>query len=193
MPDENLVGHQVHMSWGGQTILTLLDLVPQSPSAIFIGYNPRPESVQAGHYYQGARGKQFWHYLVTTRFIPPPDAGDFHEDLMYRLGYGLSDLSKRPGKHAIDVEESDVNWGRPILRRKIEKWQPRVICSVFKGALEKLFERPLVYGLNSIDSVAQPIFVIPFPPGIPMAGGERVNAEHILRALGELRALIDAR
>ena len=187
MGGRHLFGHQTHVTWKGEKLLTLADLVPPNPAALFIGYNPRPESVAAGHYYQGTRGKQFWHYLVAAEFISRPEAGQFHDDLMYHRGYGLSDLSKRPGKHAIDIEESDVRLGRPLLLRKIKRWEPEIICWVFKGALEKLYERPLAYGLNRLDSVDQPVFVIPFPPGKYVTGA-RIEA-----SLEELRKVIDDR
>src|SRR5438093_2189558 len=187
MAARRLVGHQAYVKWGTERILSLADLVPSKPTALFVGYNPRPESVLAGHYYQGTRGKQFWGYLVRAKFIRHPAVGQFHDDLMYEAGYGLSDIVKRPGKHAEHIEYQDLNTGRPILLRKIQEWHPKIVCSVFKGALEKVLEQPLTWGFNSVEQLTQPVFAIPFPPG------KYVRGERILASLAELGKWLDVR
>ena len=49
---------------------TLADLPPKRDRLLFIGLNPSPVSVAAGHYHQGRLGQTFWRRLMTVRIIP---------------------------------------------------------------------------------------------------------------------------
>lgn len=182
-----LRGHQEYVNWMGREILTLADLVPNDPAILFVGYNPRPESVRMGHYYQGARGKQFWYYVVRTGYIAKPGPAQFHDDLMCQASFGFSDLVKRPTDEATGISDDEVVEGRKQLMEKIVLWRPGIICSVFKGALEKLFQCSLTIGWNRVRSTPKPVFVIPFPPG------KYVNGDRIEAALRELRTAIHGR
>ena len=41
-------------------IETLADLPPLRDRLLFVGLNPSPVSVEAGHYHQGRLGRTFW-------------------------------------------------------------------------------------------------------------------------------------
>ncbi|MEO6207502.1 MAG: hypothetical protein ABIP77_06075, partial [Candidatus Limnocylindrales bacterium] len=50
---------------GVQTV-TLADLPPLRDGLLFIGLNPSPVSVEAGHYHQGRLGRTFWRRLMLA-------------------------------------------------------------------------------------------------------------------------------
>jgi uracil-DNA glycosylase len=64
-----LKGNQTYISVEEQEILTLRDILPM-PGApglrvLFVAKTPAPTSVEAGHYFQGQHGTNFWNRLRT--------------------------------------------------------------------------------------------------------------------------------
>ena len=58
----------------GTAVETLADLPPLRDRLLFVGLNPSPVSVAAGHYHQGRLGQTFWRRLMTGRRHPAGDA-----------------------------------------------------------------------------------------------------------------------
>ena len=50
--------------------MTLADLPPLRDRLLFVGLNPSPESVAAGHYLQGRLGRTFWRRLMLATVRP---------------------------------------------------------------------------------------------------------------------------
>ena len=159
-----LIGHQVSILWRGERIVTLGDLIPEAPRVVFVGYNPRPESVNAGHYYQGHGGRTFWTLLQASGLIPTPAGGDFHDDVALARGFGFTDIVKRCGLHPPDDEE-EYTYGGKRLRRLLFKSRPQVISSVYKGALARLTGLDLTNRWGLLDETfgESRLFVLPFP------------------------------
>ena len=53
-----------------RAIETLADLPPLRDHLLFVGLNPSPVSVQAGHYHQGRLGRTFWRRLMLAQVLP---------------------------------------------------------------------------------------------------------------------------
>ena len=51
--------HRVSLTIDGRAVETLADLPPERGGLLFVGLNPSPVSVTAGHYHQGTLGKRF--------------------------------------------------------------------------------------------------------------------------------------
>jgi predicted RNase H-like nuclease len=79
----------------GQEVETLRELLKPRLKAVFVGLNPPPKSVTAGHYYQGRHGRLFWkrlHDYGIATCLP-----DGCEDLAaFKQSYGFADLVRRP-------------------------------------------------------------------------------------------------
>jgi double-stranded uracil-DNA glycosylase len=75
--------------------VTLRELLRPSLRAIFVGFNPAPVSVSAGHYYQGRHGRTFWSRLARYGIVPHAPKGA-EDDHAFRLGFGFADLIRRP-------------------------------------------------------------------------------------------------
>ena len=63
--------HRTVLDIDGQTTATLADLPPDRGGLLFVGLNPSPVSVEAGHYHQGRLGRMFWARLVKASILPP--------------------------------------------------------------------------------------------------------------------------
>ena len=62
--------HRTTIEIDGVAVETLADLPPRRDRLLFVGLNPSPVSVTAGHYHQGRLGQTFWRRLMTARVIP---------------------------------------------------------------------------------------------------------------------------
>jgi TDG/mug DNA glycosylase family protein len=150
--------------WRGIEIPTLKDIIPEPLLVLFVGLNPSPVSVAAGHYHQGRLGKRFWAMLETFGILPHPPADAYHDDLLEERGFGITDLAKLPTPRATGLTREDVELGRELLMDKILRRRPRIVCSVYKSVLETLVGHKLP-GFGAIrETIGEShLFALPFP------------------------------
>ena len=86
--------HQTTIDIDGAAVETLADLPPRRDRLLFIGLNPSPVSVSAGHYHQGRLGQTFWKRLMTARVIPTGTPVETADDALMAAGHGITDLIK---------------------------------------------------------------------------------------------------
>ncbi len=175
--------YKAMVPWRNGEIESLRDIIADDLCVLFVGLNPAPVSVEKGHYHQGRRGKQFWNLLTRNCFMPEPLPGEFHDDLLLENSLGITDLVKTPSKSAKRLDVEDIKYGRTELRRKIRKYKPKVVCSVYKSALEKLCEQKFTnqWGLLDEQIGDSTLFALPFP---------QLPPEEVARHMQELRKLI---
>ncbi len=150
--------------WRGIEISTLRDIIPEPLTLLFVGLNPSPVSVTAGHYHQGRLGKRFWAMLEAFGILPHPPAGAFHDDLLEERGFGITDLAKLPTPRATGLTREDVELGREHLMDKILRLKPRIVCSVYKSVLETLIGHKLPgFGYMHETIGESRLFALPFP------------------------------
>lgn len=105
--------------WNGEGVETLCELLRQGLDAIFVGLNPSPVSVRAGHYYQGLLGLRFWGRLQKYGLTTELPAGR-EDEAAYEQGYGFTDLVRRPTARAADLTPTEINASVPDLIKRIE-------------------------------------------------------------------------
>src|SRR2546422_9445109 len=88
--------HRVKLVVSGKDVETLADLPPARDRLLFVGLNPSPISVAAGHYHQGRLGRSFWRRLQTASVIPPLTETEWADDALMAAGHGITDLLKVP-------------------------------------------------------------------------------------------------
>jgi TDG/mug DNA glycosylase family protein len=110
-------------------------------------------------------GQRFWKLLVNHRILPQPAPGQFHDELLLANRFGITDIVKVPSARADTLDSADVDHGRTVLRKKIEDLKPRIVCSIYKTALERLLETKFKnqWGLVSQRLADSSIFILPFP------------------------------
>jgi TDG/mug DNA glycosylase family protein len=151
---------------------------------VFVGLNPSPVSVEAGHYMRGTLGRQFWTMLDAYGILPLPAGGRLPDEALLEHGFGFTDLAKCPSPRAHTLTREDIATGREVLRAKVAEYRPKIICSVYKSTIEQLTDKryPRQYGLLPDGFGETLLFAAPFPYK-PIEMRER--------HFGELKRLID--
>lgn len=137
-----MVSHKKILSWHGKKTASLEDIVPLDPTVIFVGINPSPVSVNAGHYHQGRLGKVFWHRLIKYRILNRVEAGS-EDDQLIPCGFGITDIVKRPTRRENNITREDFTLGRKLLECKLHRWNPTIVCFIYKRAAEEFLKTPL--------------------------------------------------
>lgn len=130
--------YKTTITWRGKQVETLADIISDDMSILFVGLNPAPISVERGHYHQGRLGKQFWNLLVEYSILPQPALGCFHDELLKLNHLGITDLVKTPSPRADAIGHEEFAYGQKILKKKIERYRPRIVCSIYKDVVTKL-------------------------------------------------------
>src|SRR3990172_4525498 len=104
----------------------LPDYVAPGLRLLFVGINPGLVSAAAGHYYANPRNS-FWRLLHGGGLTPVPLLP--HDDArLPALGYGLTDIVKRPSRGARDLKRAEFVSGRRRLTRLVKRLKPRAVC-----------------------------------------------------------------
>ncbi len=105
----------------------------------FVGFNPSVKSGETGHHYANPTNrfyKLLYHAGLTPRQYRPEEDRD-----LLKLGYGFTNIVARPTKAAADITSDEYEEGRKILRKKIKKYMPKVVCFVGKGVYQEYSKR----------------------------------------------------
>jgi TDG/mug DNA glycosylase family protein len=157
--------HRTRLSIDGRTVETLADLPPLRDALLFIGLNPSPVSVAAGHYHQGRLGRTFWRRLILAGILPPATSVETADDALVAAGHGITDLLKTPTPRDV-ATTAELTAGVGPLWQKIALWRPAAIVFVYKRAAEVSAGRALTETWGQLPGVAlagRPCFLMPGP------------------------------
>ena len=157
--------HRVPMVIGGRTVETLADLPPERNGLLFIGLNPSPVSVAAGHYHQGRLGRTFWRRLMLAGLLPPATPVETADDALVAAGHGITDLLKFPTPRDV-ATAAELTSGVGPLWQKIALWRPAAVVFIYKRAAEASAGRVLAEAWGQLSGVAlagRPCFLMPGP------------------------------
>ena len=175
--------HRTTIDVDGVAVETLADLPPLRDRLLFVGLNPSPVSVTAGHYFQGQLGRAFWQRLIVAQILPHDTPIETADDMLVAAGHGVTDLLKVPS--ARDTATDDVlRAGVGPLWRKIAIWRPAAVVFVYKRAAEIAAGRPLTEPWGQLVGVAlsgRPCFLMPGPYA---PSGEVAAGLNLIRNLG---------
>jgi TDG/mug DNA glycosylase family protein len=157
--------HRTTIRIQDRDIVTLADLPPLRNRLLFVGLNPSPVSVEAGHYHQGRLGQAFWARLITATILPagtPPEAAD---DALVAAGHGITDLLKTPSVRD-EATDAELTAGVGALWQKVSIWRPAAIVFIYKRGAEIAAGRALSEKWGQLVGVAlaaRPCFLMPGP------------------------------
>ena len=175
--------HRTTILVGGKSVTTLADIPPLRNRLLFVGLNPSPVSVEAGHYHQGRLGQAFWRRLITAQILPPNTPIETADDALLAAGHGITDLLKRPTARDT-ATPAELTAGVGPLWQKVAVWRPAAVVFVYKRAAEAAAGRPLAEKWGQLAGVAlgaRPCFLMPGP----YAPREEVDAGlNFIRNLG---------
>lgn len=182
MPD-----HRVTLILDGLPVETLADLPPAPGRLLFVGLNPSPISVAAGHYHQGRLGRQLWRRLVAATILPPGTDLDAADDALAAEGHGITDLLKLPSRRD-DADDATLRAGVGPLWQKVAVWRPAAVVFVYKRAAEACAGRriPEPWGpVAAMALAARPCVLMPGPYA------PRRDVEAGLTVIRNLRSAVD--
>jgi TDG/mug DNA glycosylase family protein len=168
----------------GRPIETLADLPPLRDRLLFVGLNPSPVSVEAGHYHQGRLGRAFWGRLMVATILPADTPIDTADDALVAAGHGITDLLKVPSARD-DASDATLTAGVGPLWQKIAIWRPAAVVFVYKRAAEVAAGRRLEEKWGQLHGVAlagRPCFLMPGPYAPANEVAEGLNLLRNLRA-----------
>ena len=157
--------HRTTIRIGDVETTTLADLAPARDGLLFVGLNPSPVSVQAGHYHQGRLGRRFWGRLKSATIIQAATDLAQADDALVAAGHGITDLIKRPSPRD-EASDQELREGVGPLWQKIALWRPGAIVFIYKGVAEIAAARPLLEPWGQLEGIAlagRPCFLMPGP------------------------------
>jgi double-stranded uracil-DNA glycosylase len=157
--------HRATINVDGAAIETLADLPPLRDHLLFVGLNPSPVSVDAGHYHQGQLGQRFWRRLMLATVLPQGTDVASADDALMAQGHGITDVLKIPTPRD-EATDSDLRAGVGPLWQKVAIWRPAAVVFVYKRGAEACAGRPLVESWGQLEGVAlagRPCFLMPGP------------------------------
>ncbi len=157
--------HRARIRVDGADVETLADLPPLRDRLLFVGLNPSPVSVTAGHYHQGRLGRSFWGRLMTAGVIPAGTSVEAADDALLAVGHGITDLLKVPTARD-EATDAALTAGVGPLWQKIAIWRPAAVVFIYKRAASISAGRPLAESWGQLPGVAlagRPCFLMPGP------------------------------
>ena len=157
--------HRERLHVGGLPTDTLADLPPSRDRLLFVGLNPSPVSVEAGHYHQGRLGRTFWRRLMLAGVLPPATQIETADDALVVAGHGITDLLTRPTPRD-EGTDAELTAGVGPLWQKIAIWRPAAVVFIYKRAASICAGRALSEPWGQLSGVAlagRPCFLMPGP------------------------------
>jgi TDG/mug DNA glycosylase family protein len=163
----------------------LRDCLKPGLDVAFVGINPGRASAAAGHHYAGP-GNHFWPLLYEAGFVPEPLT--FKDD--YRcpeFGVGLTNIVARSTRGSDDLTRDELRAGAEVLRQKLRRYKPRVVCFNGKLIYEAFARHPAKFGLQDERAAGALAFVMP-STSARTASYQRPDK---LRFFRELKRIVD--
>ncbi|MEX1170252.1 MAG: uracil-DNA glycosylase family protein [Chloroflexota bacterium] len=157
--------HRTRIVVDGELIETLADLPPLRDRLLFVGLNPSPISVEAGHYHQGRLGRTFWRRLMLATLLPAGTRIETADDALMAAGHGITDLRKVPSPRD-DATDAQLTAGVGPLWQKIAVWRPAAVVFIYKRAASICAGRQIAEPWGQLSGVAlagRPCFLMPGP------------------------------
>lgn len=157
--------HITTIDVGGRPVDTLADLPPLRDRLLFVGLNPSPVSVEAGHYHQGRLGRTFWRRLMLAGVLPPATPVEIADDALLAAGHGITDLLKAPSPRD-EASDAELTAGVGPLWQKTALWRPAAVVFIYKRAATIAAGRELKEPWGQLVGVAlagRPCFLMPGP------------------------------
>lgn len=176
-----------------KSVTTLPDYLEPGLDILLVGINPGAYSVRAGHYYAGP-GNRFWNAANQAGLFGEP-LGPETDARVLEFGIGLTDVVKRPTPTAKDLQAADYRRWAPVLKEKIRRFQPRIVCFQGIGGYRNYLRhgeglpapsRPRP-GRQARALESSVVFLIPSPSGL----NTRYSFEDLVGCYRRLRALRD--
>ena len=153
---------------------------------VVVGINPSMKSAAAGHHYAGS-GNHFWPLLHACGLVDEP-LTHAQDARVLEWNIGLTNMVDRASPSVRDLSPDELRAGAAVLRRKLLRCAPRVVCFNGKRIYEVFAGRPCVFGVQPERIGASAVFVMP-STSARTAAYQRADKLRFFRAL---RATVNA-
>jgi TDG/mug DNA glycosylase family protein len=145
--------------------LRLKDCVKPPVRVLFVGINPGVRSALTGHHFAGFSNR-FWNLLFESGLVPERLRAE-HDRRLPEWGYGVTNLVARPSPGIDTLTRDEYLAGVGVLRRKVRRWQPKVVAFVGVTLYRAIFEvrGAVKLGLQRERLEGARVFVLPNPSG----------------------------
>lgn len=182
------------ISVDGREIRTLADVLPEEPGLkmLLIAKTPAQVSVDAGHYFQGSQGRNFWNRLIQYGILRPTT--EFEDESLLAHGYGLTDIVKVPRNYGNEPSDNEYRVGMDRIIDLFKNHKPKVVVFVYKRVPDNVLKlkfgihKKASYGLNPqlLPVLGAHVFAFPLP------GVGSCTREQAVAAMNDLKALLHA-
>ena len=146
-------------------VRSLPDYLGDGLDIIFVGLNPGLYSVQVGHYFATPRNR-FWTAINRSGLLAEP-VGAAQDHRLLRQGIGLTDVVKRATRGASELRAADFRRGAPVLKEKLERHRPRIVCfhgkTAYRGYMKYAEDRARCSASRKSPYWSSLVFVTPNP------------------------------
>src|SRR5713226_8320742 len=119
--------------------VVLHDRVKPGVDVLFVGINPGIRSAAIGHHFAGYSNR-FWKLLFESGLIPEPIRAE-NDARLCEWGFGITNLVARMTPGVDTLEPHEYRTGLVKLRRKVRRWQPKVVAFVGVSLYRVIFEK----------------------------------------------------
>lgn len=163
------------------------DHLKENLDILFVGFNPSVRSGETGHHFANPNNR-FWKILFEAELTSRKFMA-IEDSQLVELGYGLTNIVARPTKTADEITREEYQEGRVLLKKKIEHYQPKIVCFVGKGVYQEYSGRKQVlWGPQPVSVVPGTLdFVAPSSSGLV-----RMKIEEIVSIYRQLLPLVSS-
>jgi TDG/mug DNA glycosylase family protein len=137
----------------------LPDYIAPNLEIIFVGLNPGEYSDRVGHYF-ARKQNLFWNALYAAHLVPEPLTPE-DDSRLPEFGYGLTDIVKRATANVSFVDKREFVEGGRVLRAKLERLAPRLICFVGLVGYRLAFDPKAKLGVQPERWKTSHLFIVP--------------------------------
>ncbi|WP_221564856.1 mismatch-specific DNA-glycosylase [Alkalihalobacillus sp. TS-13] len=163
------------------------DILDDDLKIVFVGFNPSILSGEMGHHYANPRNR-FWNILYQSGLTDCVYAPVEDRLLLTKFRYGFTNIVERPTKEAAEITKAEYKDGKETLKKKLKRYQPKVVCFVGKGVYNQYSGRRNVEWGLQIEPVISGMkeFVAPSSSGLV-----RMKIEDIIRIYEKLHEIVE--
>lgn len=162
------------------------DYLRENLIIVFVGFNPSLRSGETGHHFANPNNR-FWKILFEAG-LTPKKYSPVEDYKLVEIGYGMTNIVSRPTKAADEITQEEYRSGREILKEKIKRYTPKIVCFVGKGVYQQYSNKKQIpWGLQDESVVPGTLdFVAPSSSGLV-----RMKMVEIIEIYHQLAKLIE--
>ncbi|MFC4536646.1 G/U mismatch-specific DNA glycosylase [Sphaerisporangium dianthi] len=142
----------------------LADVLAEKLAVVFVGINPAPLSVAAGHSF-ASPGNRFWPALHASGFTPAVLRPQQERDLL-DLGLGITSIVRRPTSRADQLTPRELADGGRDLTRRLRTISPRWAAFLGVSGYRAAFGAPQArVGAQAGTIGGARVWILPNPSG----------------------------